>query len=247
MLSIAPALAIAQALPGFQVPELVLCQPGSEVALGVRIIGAAEEKSAYVRVRGLPDWANPTHGHKVAVGSWAVPAADIEALRIAIPIGASGRSTIEIALIKLDGPVLAQAKTVLVVVPAAALVSHAEAGRKHPPTVLAMPATALPETAAPVEVPTRRFTAMQKLPQTSSSTPGTAGETYAEGTYLAHARPACGEPFQVSSSGSRTAGSHSSTSSRVSVMAGLAALINPAPFKSGLAPLPDQAISRSSE
>jgi hypothetical protein len=55
----------------------------------------------------------------IAPGAWAVPLSTLPNLRVVIPAGASGRVDVSIALVAIDGGVVAEAKTMLVVAPAA--------------------------------------------------------------------------------------------------------------------------------
>jgi hypothetical protein len=55
--------------------------------------------------------------YSIAPGTWAVALAALPNLKIILPAGVSGRSNIVITLVALDGTVLAEAKSVLVVAP----------------------------------------------------------------------------------------------------------------------------------
>jgi hypothetical protein len=218
-------LRVAQLPPEFRilVQDRVLGEPGSEVALVARVSGVITEKTSFVRVRGLPDWVKLTHGHRVGVGSWAVSPADLGVLRIAIPVGAvSSKSDVEIALVAIDGPVLSETKTVLIVAPPGAPPVKEETARKQPvqSTLVAAGAAALgvpdanlrvestnrrtptaearqQEAAQQVERPAASARSVASLdPRPPASSPALASTPVADGTYLTHARPACGEPFQ---------------------------------------------------
>jgi TPR repeat protein len=71
--------------------------------------------NSFVRIRGLPPTAALTEGHVIAPGSWAVPLAALPNLTIVLPTGLQGQSDIAISLVSVDGTILAEARTVLVV------------------------------------------------------------------------------------------------------------------------------------
>jgi hypothetical protein len=56
-----------------------------------------------------------SEGHSIAPGAWAVPLSVLPNLRISIPVGVSGKSDMTIALVQIDGTVLADARASLVV------------------------------------------------------------------------------------------------------------------------------------
>ena len=87
--------------------------------------------NSFVRLRGLPPSISLTEGHAIGPGSWAIPLFGLSALKANIPAGVSGRSEIVISLIAVDGTLLAEATTALVVGPAAMLApAGSEAGHR---------------------------------------------------------------------------------------------------------------------
>lgn len=145
--------------PRLQVPPMVIAAPASETAFGIAIAkDGPPPANTYVRVRGLdPQWAL-TAGHVIAPGAWAVPLSALPNLRVVIPAKASGRSNLSIALIAIDGGVVAEAKTTLVVAPAA--LAPSETQRTPPalpkpaaPSIAALPPAKAPEAAPPPPVP----------------------------------------------------------------------------------------------
>jgi hypothetical protein len=104
----------------------------SRVPLAVEIDpqGAVPPRS-FLSVRGLPRAAALTDAHAIDPGSWAVPLASLPTLKAIIPTGLAGQSEITISLIALDGRLLAQAKTTLVIQPssASAAPERPQAGR----------------------------------------------------------------------------------------------------------------------
>jgi hypothetical protein len=76
--------------------------------------------NSYVRVRGLSPKMALSDGHVVAPGAWAVPVASLEALRVLVPAGLTGRHTVDMALVAIDGGVLAHTQISVVVAPGVA-------------------------------------------------------------------------------------------------------------------------------
>jgi hypothetical protein len=100
------------------VEPTVVAAPKSEVAFPIRInTPEALPKKGFLNVLGLPPGVSLTEGHPLSPGSWAVPFAGANTLKVSIPEGVVGRSEIVIRLIALDGRMLAQAQTALVVEP----------------------------------------------------------------------------------------------------------------------------------
>lgn len=77
-------------------------------------------QNTFIRVRGLPPFAALSDGYAVTAGSWSVPLGAARDLAIILPAGATGKSEIGIDVVNVDGSVLAQAKTVLVIAAGAA-------------------------------------------------------------------------------------------------------------------------------
>ena len=77
-------------------------------------------KNSFIRIRGLPPTVALTEGHAIAPGAWAVPLAALPSLSMILPVGLEGPSEVAISLISVEGAVLAEAKTTLVVASAKA-------------------------------------------------------------------------------------------------------------------------------
>jgi hypothetical protein len=75
-------------------------------------------KNSFIRIRGMPPTAALTEGHAIAAGSWAVPLAALPALGIILPAGLEGRFEVAISLVSIEGTVLAETRTTLLVLPA---------------------------------------------------------------------------------------------------------------------------------
>jgi hypothetical protein len=137
-LAAAPAVAQAPPKPTIALAPAITAEPASQTALPIRV-GPADAVPArsFLRVRGLPSMAALSEGHSIAPGAWAVPLASLTDLKITLPAGASGRAEFTVALVAIDGAVLAEAKSVLNISPA----RQSEAP-KQPKREAAPPATA---------------------------------------------------------------------------------------------------------
>ena len=116
-------LRLAQrAEPQISVAEAIVAQPASQASLPIKV-GPPEAlpSNSFVRLHGLPPTISLTEGHAIGPGSWAIPLFALPALKANVPAGVSGRSEIVISLVAVDGTLLAEATTALVVGPAAML------------------------------------------------------------------------------------------------------------------------------
>ena len=66
-----------------------------------------------LQIRGLPPGATLTHGRPLSSGMWTVPIAALSNLEINAPAGVSEPSNLTLALVRADGAILAEARTVL--------------------------------------------------------------------------------------------------------------------------------------
>ena len=74
-------------------------------------------RQAFVRIRGLPRTVALSDGYSIAAGAWAVPLSALPRLRVEVPTGTDGNSEIAISLVSVDGTVLDEARSTLVIVP----------------------------------------------------------------------------------------------------------------------------------
>jgi hypothetical protein len=97
-------------------PVIAVAQSPWEAGLPIEV-GPREAlpRHAFVRLRGLPRAVSLTDGHSVAPGNWAVPVSALPSLKANVPAAVSGKSRITISLIGMDGTILAEARTELVV------------------------------------------------------------------------------------------------------------------------------------
>jgi hypothetical protein len=111
-----------RAEPRISMVSAIVGQPTSVVSLPIEV-GPAEAipANSFVRVRGLPPSISLTVGHAIGPGSWAVPLFGLAGLKANIPAGVSGRSEIVVSLVAVDGTLLAEASSALVIGPAAIL------------------------------------------------------------------------------------------------------------------------------
>ncbi len=70
---------------------------------------------SYLQIRGLPEAAVLNEGHSISPGIWAVPLAALPTLTIRVPKEVTGASTVNARLVSLEGSVLAETRTTLVV------------------------------------------------------------------------------------------------------------------------------------
>lgn len=161
-------------------PGVLLAEPASEIALPISVAPIDRiPRNTLVRVRGLPAMAALSDGHSIAPGAWAVPVAALSQLRLVLPVGLAGKSEIVVTLVTLDGLVLAEAKTALVV-GAAKLIApdtpqeRASVATTSPPPALpkaeAKPPPAPPAASRPPAPPPPAETARQPPVEGSSST-----------------------------------------------------------------------------
>jgi hypothetical protein len=115
-----PPPAAAQEAGAFsiRIAETIAATARSEIALPIEI-GPPETipKGSFVTVRGLPPAIDLKDGHAVGPGWWAVPLSGLKSLTAEVPDGVSGRSEIVVSLIALDGRLLAQGRSALVIQP----------------------------------------------------------------------------------------------------------------------------------
>ena len=147
---------------------MILAEANRETLLPVAVEPAdAAPAKSFLRIRGLPPTVALSDGHALAPGLWAVPLRAVPDLRIIVPAGITQRSEVLFSLVSLDGSILAEASTQLIVAPTAKLSdqipaqppageSTARAGVARgmtalggPPPVLVPPTPAAPVAVAP--------------------------------------------------------------------------------------------------
>ena len=165
------------------VPGVLLGAPASELAFAIEIAPAgAMPANSFVRIRGLPPTAALTEGHAIAPGAWAVPASALATLRIALPTGLAGKSDITVTLVTIDGVVIAEAKSALIIAaagliaPAAPATPAVEAKPKpaEPPPPAVQPPAAAPPVAMPALTPPIAPASPPSAPPSPSQMPNAA-------------------------------------------------------------------------
>jgi len=74
-------------------------------------------KNSFIRIRGLPSTVALSEGHAIAPGAWAIPLAALPSLSLILPVGVEGPSEVAISLVSVEGAILAETKTTLIVAP----------------------------------------------------------------------------------------------------------------------------------
>jgi TPR repeat protein len=97
-------------------PVITVAQSPWEASLPIQV-GPREAvpRNAFVRLDGLPRAVSLSEGHAIAPGKWAVPVFALPSLKAIVPAAVSGKARIAIGLVAIDGAILAEARTELVV------------------------------------------------------------------------------------------------------------------------------------
>ena len=105
-----------RAEPHVGVTSSIQAEPASQVSVVIQVgPAAALPANSFIRLRGLPPSVSLSEGHSIGPGSWAIPLFGLATLKANIPAGVSGRSELVITLVAVDGTVLAEGKTALVI------------------------------------------------------------------------------------------------------------------------------------
>lgn len=110
--------AAAQVPVTLELPPQLHSEPGTSPRLDVKVSpGAVLPPNTFVRIKGLPPAIEPSEGHQIVAGSWAVPLDGLANLRLKVPGGVEARSDITVTLVSIDGRVLAEQRSMLIVTP----------------------------------------------------------------------------------------------------------------------------------
>lgn len=147
-------------------PPIVQIVPGGEVPLAVELSGNALPRRAIVLIRGLPSAVTLSEGRLFESGVWGVAAGDLGRVRITSTAGAVGRSDLNISVVSIDGTVLAEAQSTLVIGEAGASAAVITRNSKNDPSSKTVYTAAspqeLPPAVAPLApAPVKRLTASQ--------------------------------------------------------------------------------------
>jgi hypothetical protein len=120
--------------PSITVPRETRAEAASRARFEIRI-GPPEAigRNSFVRIRGLPPAVALSEGHSIAPGAWAVPLNALSNLTLILPVGQQGPAEVSISLVSLEGTVLAEAKTTLVVTARAPAARGEESGAAGAP------------------------------------------------------------------------------------------------------------------
>ena len=127
-----------------RVAQRVLVEAEEETPLLV-IVGPARAIPArsYLQIRGLPDDARLNVGHTIAPGVWAVPLASLATLTVSVPEPLPGPVAFTVRLISLQGAVLVEATSELIVASHEAFERAAAAETDAVPRLLRPPTPAV--------------------------------------------------------------------------------------------------------
>src|SRR5262245_16940354 len=105
-----------RAQPRISMAAAIVAEPASQISFSVDV-GPREAVpiTGFIRVRGLPDLVCFSDGHANGPGSWAIPLYALPGLKMNIPASIAARTEFEIALLSIDGRVLAEARALLIV------------------------------------------------------------------------------------------------------------------------------------
>jgi hypothetical protein len=104
--------------PTIEVANTIAAEPATQIPFPIRVgPSQAIPRNTFVRVRGLPPMAALSDGYSIAPGSWAVPLRALADLKVTLPVSAAGRADVAVSLIAVDGSVLAEVRTTLIVSP----------------------------------------------------------------------------------------------------------------------------------
>jgi len=134
--------------PQIRMSPTIVVQAASQVAMPI-VVGppGGVPSNCFVRLRGLPPSVSLSQGHSVGAGTWAIPLYALAALKVNVPVGVSGRVPITAILVTVDGTVLAEASSTLIIaVKSATELSREAAARSAPPPA---PAVAPPTESGP--------------------------------------------------------------------------------------------------
>jgi hypothetical protein len=110
------------------VASAIVAEPSSVTPLPIQV-GPREvlPRNSFIRLRGMPPVVSLTEGYVVGPGLWAIPLIGLSTLKATVPTGISGRSELVISLVDVNGTLLAEAKTTLVIEARAAVAPAARA------------------------------------------------------------------------------------------------------------------------
>lgn len=133
----------------------ISAEPAAHIPFPIRVgPAAAIPRNSFIRVRGLPPMAALSEGYSIAPGAWAIPLNALADVKLTLATSAEGTSDFVVTLIAVDGSVLAEARSTLIVD------RPGPTGTQRPPSVGAAsaPSGAVDSRAPPQPVPAERPT-----------------------------------------------------------------------------------------
>lgn len=114
-----PVAAQSGATPTIEVPAEINAAAAVMTPLRIKVSGGRAPSQAMLMVRGVPAGVTLYQGRSFSPGVWTVPLASLGALEIGAATGSTGKSALTFELTTLDGQVLANAKSTLIISAAA--------------------------------------------------------------------------------------------------------------------------------
>lgn len=184
-----PTRLAQRAEPQVTMAATILAEPASQIPIAIQVGPRdALPANSFVRLRGLPPSVSLSEGHAIGPGSWAIPLFGLAALKANVPAGVSGRSEVIVTLVAVDGTLLAEARTALVVGPAAML------GSAEKPPEPSRGSALVPPSPVPVGRPDRSST--PRPPELSAEERARAEKLMAQGErYLTQGNIALAREF----------------------------------------------------
>ena len=117
----------AEGTPFIKVAPAIFAQPASQIAMPIQLEPLAiVPRNTFIRLRGLPRSVSVTEALAIGPGVWAVALLDLAKLNLNVPVEVSGRSNLLVTLVDVEGTILAEAASALVVGPAVVLAADQE-------------------------------------------------------------------------------------------------------------------------
>ena len=128
--------------PVITVAAIILVEPMVETPIAIQVGPTASlPRNSFLRIKGLPAQTTFSDGHFVSPGTWALPITSLAELKLTVPLATTGRADLQLALLSIEGNVLAEAHTTLAV-------TAGTIGTIATPQAPATPTSRLPSSAA---------------------------------------------------------------------------------------------------
>jgi len=108
----------AEGTPRINIATAIFAEPASQAAVIIQLEPSeAVPHNSFIRLRGLPPSVSLTEGFAIGPGLWALPLFGLATLNVNVPVGVSGQSNLLVTLVDVEGTILAEATSALVVGP----------------------------------------------------------------------------------------------------------------------------------